>query len=770
DFVVLYTQAETFSNGSIYDDPDVQNTKAPTNIYYRRFDEATDTAGPRVTDLVKADGTYLENNVVLETELQYLVITFDEEMMGGDPAAVADSVFNTDNYLLFEEGNLIDGGIGSVTFGMNAAATLSGVVDPATGVFYDTSPIPSNKWEVVLTFDGNGFGAGTVPLGDGFYSLEILSPTINNSGLRDKAGNPLFHTGFLAGGASFIRDFRIKASGPPHDMSVTNGRTYPETPNAVAVDADGDTVVVLTASDARPRGDGNTRDRVNIRLFDATGSTDLNGNQQEEANEKLFAVTKDTDQQGDPDYWFRNDDQRFASVAVDADGDFIVTWTNYHDENGDGNFDEPDIFARRFTANGQPATDANGNVLQPFRVNTYTANNQKWSDVAMDVDGDFVVTWSSYGQEDNNQLGYGYGVYARHYDSFGQPRAPEFRVNVTTAGNQQFSTVAMDSVGNFIIAWTSDQNGIGDDIVAREFNANGSPVIGPLGGEIMVNETTIGDQRYPDISMNLSGDQYVVTWSAAGQDGSGSAVYGRIFSRATSTLFVPNNNVDLMIPDVTVNPISSVLTVANNALILDLDVEIELSHDSPQDLTATLVGPDGTAVVLFTGVPTAGPTGNIPAGSNFNGTILDDDPPAPGVPVVPINTPGLAPPFAGRYAPMNPLTAFDGTNVNGSWQLLITDNVGNDRSGMLERWALVVQRTSDPAHEHEFRVNTTAAGNQTYSSVAMDHSGGFVVTWSGFGNQPNQEDESGSGVYLQRFEPTSLRMGGETRINMTTEG
>jgi hypothetical protein len=51
-----------------------------------------------------------------------------------------------------------------------------------------------------------------------------------------------------------------------------------------------------------------------------------------------------------------------------------------------------------------------------FRVNTYTANDQARPGVAMDADGDFVVTWDSLGQD-----GSGSGVYAQPYKSDGPP-------------------------------------------------------------------------------------------------------------------------------------------------------------------------------------------------------------------------------------------------------------------------------------------------------------------------------------------------------------
>jgi hypothetical protein len=76
-----------------------------------------------------------------------------------------------------------------------------------------------------------------------------------------------------------------------------------------------------------------------------------------------------------------------------------------------------------------------------------------------------------------------------------------------------------------------------------------------------------------------------------------------------------------------------------------------------------------------------------------------------------------------------------------------------------------------PANTTVFLVNTTTVSNQSYSSVAMDHSGAFVVTWSGRGTQTAQLDSSGyGGVYYQRYPTAGVRTGGETRANVLTVG
>jgi large repetitive protein len=787
DYTAVYTQLENYRNAGFVDDG-----TANTNIYYRRFDETTDTAGPRVTDWADGNGGSLEDSAVLQNHLQYVVMTFDEEMLSGDPAEMADSILNSENFKLFESNAEVKDGIINVAFGLSKAAELAGQIDPLTGQVYGLDAIPSNKWEAIITLDGDPDASGAQPLRDGFYSFEALasvsgSSTVpGHSGLRDRVGNTLYHTGFDPAGADFQRSFSIKVTErkdePVNDPAVStllkNAHTHPESPGAVAADADGHYAVVWTATDTTQ---GN-REKIFYRLFDADGSpADLPvvDNQTgtpilgidgepivvEDAYPVLPLTPKANVLPGFEE--FAEDTQGFATVAMDKDGDFVVTWTNNRD--GDNN-----IYGRRLNSMGELAgvdeigrpvfmggTDNTSAVSDAFLVNSYTDDSQKWSNVAMDVDGDFIITWSSYGQEDGGQLGSGYGVYARRYDSFGQPLAGEFQVNVTEAGSQQFSNVAMDSQGGFTVAWTSDQNGISDDIVIRDFNPDGTPVGGPLGGEVVANQTLTGDQRYPDIAMNLAGDQYVVTWSASGQDGSGWGVYGRLFNRSNTTLWVPSSPA-MSVPDT--GTVEATLNVSNNAIITDLNVRLELRHASPADLEVHLVSPNGTDVELFTNVPGTLANGSLPQGADFSGTLFDD------AAAVAIDDPdaGAVPPFAGTFAPLGSLADFNGENVNGQWRLRITDSNGNDRTGVLEQWSLIVERS--PVAEQEFRVNTTSVGNQTYSSVAMDHQGEFVVTWSGFGNQPEHEDPSGSGVFLQRFEATGNRIGDESRVNMTTEG
>ena len=130
-----------------------------------------------------------------------------------------------------------------------------------------------------------------------------------------------------------------------------------------------------------------------------------------------------------------------------------------------------------------PATTTQGFGTPEFLVNTgQTLNNQRLPHVAMDLDGDFVVTWTSYGF-DNNGSGYGAGslgedgIFARRYSAGAIPDPTGFQVNNFTDGNQQYSSVVLDADGDFTVTWTSEaQDGSGYGVFGRSYRSLGTPL------------------------------------------------------------------------------------------------------------------------------------------------------------------------------------------------------------------------------------------------------------------------------------------------------
>ncbi len=341
-------------------------------------------------------------------------------------------------------------------------------------------------------------------------------------------------------------------------------------------------------------------------------------------------------------------DQRFweptpHATAMDADGDFVVTWSSQA-QDGDG----WGVFAQRYSASGAPAG-------QEFQVNSLAVANQQYSTVAIDPDGDFVITWSTLANETDNL-----GVYARRYNAVGVPQGEEFLVSPENLSSQRLSVAAMDALGNTLIVWSElDPAGGADpasNIRARLFNADGVA----LGPSFQVNTTTADLQRQASVARNGKG-QFVITWRSRAQDGDTDGVFARVYA-ADGT------------------PLTDELQVNQSA-----------------------------------------------TGQQIHATVAMD--------------------AAGNF-------------VVTWYNQLIGDNAGTvvPREIYARRFAAHGAPLGD-----EFRVNTTTTGDQRYPTIDMDQDGDFVIVWASF-----LQDGSDWGIYLQAFDATGAKVGSETLVNTTT--
>jgi RHS repeat-associated protein len=179
--------------------------------------------------------------------------------------------------------------------------------------------------------------------------------------------------------------------------------------------------------------------------------------------------------------------QAYPSVAMDTAGTFVIAWEGNSDGSGLG------VYAQRYAADGT----AQGSE---FQINTYTTNDQAYPSVAMDATGDFIVAWQS-GYQD----GSGYGVYARRYAADGTSLGSEFQVNTSTAGNQSLPSVGVDAAGDFVVAW---QYTGAYGVYAQGYAADGTP----QGTEFRINTYTGADQADPSVAMDGVGD-FMVAWA-----------------------------------------------------------------------------------------------------------------------------------------------------------------------------------------------------------------------------------------------------------------
>jgi len=271
---------------------------------------------------------------------------------------------------------------------------------------------------------------------------------------------------------------RYDADGAPlgGEFQVNQQTASDQQWTSVATGLDGGFVAVWTSDAQDGAGDG-----VYARRYDS-GGTPIAG--------EFLVNTTTALSQSNP------------SVAMDADGDFVVVWQ------GNGAGDDEGVYGQRF--------DSTGTVVGgEFRVNATTAAFQANPCVGMAHDGSFVVVWNDVNE-----------VVGRRYDSSGVPQGGEFTVgNGTTTGDH---AVAMDASGNFVVVWK--ESVIEDAIYARRYDVSGSP----LGDSFTVNTTTFGDQGSPSVAMDAAGN-FIIAWEGSGP-GDGSGIFAQKYDSAGNSI------------------------------------------------------------------------------------------------------------------------------------------------------------------------------------------------------------------------------------------
>jgi subtilisin-like proprotein convertase family protein len=139
------------------------------------------------------------------------------------------------------------------------------------------------------------------------------------------------------------------------------------------------------------------------------------------------------------------------------------------------------------------------------------------------------------------------------------------------------------------------------------------------------------------------------------------------------------------------------IVVPDDKPVVDVNVQVFITHTYDGDLELSLIGPEGTEVTLS--------NRNGGSGNDFNGTIFDDEAD------MPIGS-GSAP-FEGSFRPDGLLSTFDGGIAAGEWRLRVEDHAGAD-TGNIESWNLMLTYTAEacgPSLEAEsYVMSDTCAG------------------------------------------------------------
>jgi len=247
------------------------------------------------------------------------------------------------------------------------------------------------------------------------------------------------------------------------DTLVNTTTTGLQRDPVIGRDGAGNYVVVWRGS-----GSGGDTNGVYFQRFSAAG-TALGG--------ETLVNTASTDLETQP------------AVAMNASGAFVVAYTIT-------NGTDSEVFVRLYNSSGIA-------VSNPIQVNVTTTSAQNSPVVAIDNNGNFVVVWES-----SQNSGTGIDLYGRRFSSTGAALSGEFLISTVTAGNQSNAAIALDANGNFTVAWQSvGQDGSGSGIYARQFSSAGVA----SGAEFLVNQTTTGDQVEPTIAMQTKGD-FAIAW------------------------------------------------------------------------------------------------------------------------------------------------------------------------------------------------------------------------------------------------------------------
>ena len=165
------------------------------------------------------------------------------------------------------------------------------------------------------------------------------------------------------------------------------------------------------------------------------------------------------------------------------------------------------IFGRRHDGSGIPqATE--------FQINSYTLGAQMVPSILITMPSQLVVVWRSDGQSG------AYDIFGRRVGQSGAVGA-EFQINAYTSGIQTNPALTAAPDGGFVVAWQSTHDSDSVGIFGRRFDSVGAPMT----GEFQINAYTVGTQVEADIASN--GDDFVVVWQSAGEDGDDDGVFAR---------------------------------------------------------------------------------------------------------------------------------------------------------------------------------------------------------------------------------------------------
>ncbi|MEE9440130.1 MAG: zinc-dependent metalloprotease family protein, partial [Saprospiraceae bacterium] len=175
--------------------------------------------------------------------------------------------------------------------------------------------------------------------------------------------------------------------------------------------------------------------------------------------------------------------------------------------------------------------------------------------------------------------------------------------------------------------------------------------------------------------------------------------------------------VNLSISAVDTDTITSIIKINESGPAYGVEVTINIEHTWIGDLSAWLVSPFGTKVLLFQrpGIPLSEfgcSEDNIQVVLSDNATFTAadfEDSCAPNNPAI-----------SGNYQPVVQLSIFNGQLLQGDWQLVITDSFGQDGGTLLD-WSLITCLPTDISSGSVITNHPLILNNVTESIISMSN-------------------------------------------------
>ena len=326
--------------------------------------------------------------------------------------------------------------------------------------------------------------------------------------------------------------------------------------------------------------------------------------------------------------------------------------------------------------------DGNGEIFQWDRTsNSYTQVTDSTAPTANDApstngDGRYVALLSDADYAGTNGDG-NLEVFRwdRTIDSFTQmtnttPLDPSFLLHISTDMDVTGRWIATERLNIFASPPSSIVFVDGDTLTAPTLAFDGQlPVIGVSEGSPVLAFESSGDL------IGLNSDENREVWRGLTLYEEGSVITpGQECS--TPNIAIPDNNA---------SGVTDTLTVSDSGAITDLDVIVRITHTYVGDLVVTLTHVDtGTSVILIDRPGRPGSTWGCRK-NNIDAT-LDDDAFDPVEDECGSNNCAIC----GTFSPNNPLSAFNGEDVGGTWQLQVSDFANGD-TGVLTEWCVVYE-------------------------------------------------------------------------------